>query len=426
MSKRITAEARAAAKTTAATDGTRLGRTFFQDPHSFYRQLRNAAPATRVTMWGGVRVWLITQYDQARALLNDPRLSKDMAGVAALLPPGGAGAPGSTLNFTMLQMDPPDHTRLRRLVGKAFTLRGVERMAPRITRIADELLDDVAAAANNGAVDLLESFAAPLPIRVIGDLLGLPPGEAQRFRDLVDPLLTSLDHTETAAAEIALTDLLQELIAYKRRTPAHDLITALVAATDDDDRLSEEELLATTYLLIVGGYETTVNLIGNGILALLQNPSQLALLRQDPAGRLPAAVEEFLRYESPVNIATLRFTTVPIHIGDADISAGEFIQIALPSANRDINQFDEPDRLDIRRKPNPHLSFGHGIHYCLGAPLARMEGQIAFDRLLARFDRMALPDHVELQYRPSTLMRGLKSLPVLLGDAVGDSRKWSD
>jgi cytochrome P450 len=425
LALRFTEEVRTAPKATAASDNTKLDRAFFQDPHSFYRRLRDTAPATRVTMWGGVPVWLITQYDEARALLNDSRLSKDFHGAMALFPPGGAAAHGSALNLTMLQMDPPDHTRLRRLVGKAFTPRVVERVAPRITQIADELLDNVAAAANNGAVDLMQSFAAPLPIRVIGELLGLPTSEAERFRNLVNPLLTSLDRAETDAAESALTDLLRGLIADKRQTPAQDLLTALVAATDDDDRLSEEELLATTYLLILAGYETTVNLIGNGILALLQNPSQLALLRQDPASRLPDAVEEFLRYESPVNIATLRFTTVPIRVGQIDIPAGEFIQIALPAANRDTNQFDEPDRLDIQRQPNPHLSFGHGIHYCLGAPLARMEGQIAFDRLLARFDRMALPNQVDLQYRPSTLMRGLKSLPVLLGDAVRDSGRWS-
>jgi cytochrome P450 len=184
-------------------------------------------------------------------------------------------------------------------------------------------------------------------------------------------------------------------------------------------------LLGTTYLLILAGYETTVNLIGNSILALLQNPSQLAVLREDLAGRIPDAVEEFLRYESPVNIATLRFTTVPIRVGPVDIPAGEFVQIALPAANRDGNRFDEPEQLDIRRKPNPHLSFGHGIHYCLGAPLARLEGQIALARLLARFDQMALPSPAKLQYRPSTLMRGLTSLPVLFGDAAQGSPNWT-
>ena len=244
-----------------------VGSRVFQDPHSFYRRLRDAAPATRVTMWGGVRVWLVTQYDEARALLSDSRLSKDFHGAIALFPPGAGGAHGSLFNLTMLHMDPPDHTRLRRLVVKAFTPRVVERMAPRIAEIADELLDGVAARADSGAVDLIQLFAAPLPIRVIGELLGVPAGEGERFRKLVDPLLTSLTPAETDAAQSALSDLLQGLIAAKRQNPGPDLLTTLVATAGDDDRLSEEELLATIYLLILAGYETTVNLISNGILA---------------------------------------------------------------------------------------------------------------------------------------------------------------
>jgi cytochrome P450 len=206
------------------------------------------------------------------------------------------------------------------------------------------------------------------------------------------------------------------LIASKRLIPCDDLLTALVQTTDDGDQLSEDELLATAYLLILAGYETTVNLIGNGILALLQNPAQLARLRRDPTG-LPAAVEELLRFESPVNIATLRFTTVPIQVGDVDIPAQQLVMIALLSANRDERQFVDAERLDISRKPNAHLSFGYGIHHCVGAPLARMEAQIALGRLLARFDRVHLAEPSTLEYRNSTLMRGLRALPVLLGDA---------
>jgi cytochrome P450 len=405
-------------QSTATSSKTKLDRAFFDDPYPFYRRQRDTAAATQVTMWGGLRIWLITRYDEARSLLNDPRLSKDFHDSIALFPPGRAHAHRAFVNANMLHVDPPDHTRLRRLVVKAFTPHVVERMAPRITQIADALLDSVAVAAHSGAVDLVQAFAAPLPMRVISELLGIPARDGDRFRNLVDPLLTSLDQAETKAAEDAIIEFLQGLIAGKRQTPAEDLITALVAATDDDDRLTEEELITTTYLLILAGYETTVNLIGNGVLALLQNPSQLALLREDPSARIPDAVEEFLRYESPVNIATVRFTTEPIRVGPVDIPVGEFVQIALPAANRDANQFEEPERLDIRRNPNSHLSFGHGIHYCLGAPLARMEARIAFDRLLARFDHMALPRDAELHYRLSTLMRGLITLPVLLGDAA--------
>jgi cytochrome P450 len=192
------------------------------------------------------------------------------------------------------------------------------------------------------------------------------------------------------------------------------LLSALVAVSDDGDQLSEAELLATAYLLILAGYETTVNLIGNGILALLQDRTQLEMLRANPS-RLPDAVEEFLRFDSPLNIATLRFTTEAILVGEVAIPSGEFVVIALLAANHDPDKFDEPDRLDVNRNPNAHLAFGHGIHYCLGAPLARLEAQIALGRLLERFDRITLDNTATLQYRPSTLMRGLTALPVRLG-----------
>ena len=291
----------------------------------------------------------------------------------------------------MLLKDPPDHTRLRRLVTKAFTARAVQHLRPRIERITDDLLDRVETAAANGAVDLMEFFAAPLPIRVIGELLGVEPADRDIFRTAVDPVLTKTDPDELGTALATLTSLLSVLIAGKRHRPADDLLTALVEVTDDGDQLSEDELLATAYLLILAGYETTVNLIGNGLLALLHNPSELELLRANPS-RLPDAVEEFLRFESPLNIATVRFTTVGIRVDDVDIPADELVMIAPLAANHDGDQFDKPDRLDITRKPNAHLAFGHGIHYCIGAPLARLEAEIALGRLLARFDRITLDD----------------------------------
>ncbi len=206
---------------------------------------------------------------------------------------------------------------------------------------------------------------------------------------------------------------MSDLIADKRERPADDLLTALVGVSDDGDQLSGDELLGTAYLLILAGYETTVNFIGNGILALLRNPAQLASLRAEPAG-LSSAVEEFLRFESPLNIATTRVTTVPVRIGEVEVPADEFVMIALVAANRDLHQFDEPDRLNIARNPNAHLAFGHGIHYRLGAPLARLEGEIALGRLLARFESITLDDTATLQDRNSTLMRGLQALPVRL------------
>jgi cytochrome P450 len=392
----------------------RLDRTFVQNPHELYRWLRGEGPAHPVVMWGGVRAWLITRYSEARALLNDPRLSKDQAGALALFPPGTGGSHASSLNINMLLKDPPDHTRLRRLVMKAFTAGAVQQLRPRIERIADELLDAIEVAAATGAVDLMDFFAAPLPMRVIGELLGVPVADADNFRAGVEPVLTMTDPDELRSAMAALTALLGQLIAGKRDRPGDDLLSALVEVSDDGDQLSEDELLATAYLLILAGYETTVNLIGNGILALLQNPTQLEMLRANPS-RLPGAVEEFLRFESPLNIATLRFTTEAILVGEVAIPSGEFVVISLLAANHDPDKFDEPDRLNVNRNPNAHLAFGHGIHYCLGAPLARIEAQIALGRLLERFDRITLDNTATLQYRPSTLMRGLTALPVRLG-----------
>ena len=402
----------------------RLDRQFVQDPPELYRRLRAEAPAHPVIMWGGVRVWLVTRYADAKALLADPRLSKDHAGVLALFPPGTEGAHSSPLSANMLLADPPDHTRLRRLVNKAFAVRAVAHLRPRIEGIADELLDAIAAAAAHGDVDLIESYALPLPIRVIGELLGVPASDREQFRVGVEAILTTTDQDALHATMEMLADLLTRLIAGKRAAPGEDLLSALVQVEEDGDQLSEQELLATTYLLIVAGYETTVNLIGNGILALLRNPVQLRALRAAPA-RLPEAVEEFLRYDSPLNLATPRFSTVAIRVDEVTIPAGELVMIALLAANHDGERFEHPDQLDIGRTANPHLAFGRGIHYCVGAPLARLEGEIALGRLLARFDSVRLADHAVPRYRNSTLMRGLSALAVRLEPAAGSRRPWS-
>ena len=407
-------EFRIGGQTAAPENSPRLSRAFIQDPHSLYRRLSAQAPAHRVEIWGEGHAWLVTRYAEARALLADPRLSKNWQGLTGFFPPANHDPHRSLLNSHMLQQDPPDHTRLRKLLTKAFTAGSVRRMRPNIEAIADELLDRIAvAAADDPVVDLIQSYAVALPLGVIGSLLGVPPADRDRFRRLVEPSLISIDPAELATAENALIELLNGLIAQKRRLPADDLLSALVHTSDVDDVLSPDELLSTAYLLILAGYETTVNLIGNGVLALLRNPSQLAALREDP-WLMPSAVEEFLRFESPLNTATMRFTTEPVRVDDVEIPAGQLVLVALLGANHDFRQFDHPDRLDVSRDPNPHLAFGHGIHHCLGAPLARLEGEIAIGRLLARFDRITLDDNVILQYRNSTLMRGLTALPVHL------------
>jgi cytochrome P450 len=397
-----------------AEDSPRLGRAFIQDPHSLYRRLRAEGPAHRVVLWGGTPVWLVTRYAEARAALADPRLSKNWRELVKFFPSGSDGLHKSLLNSHMLQQDPPDHTRLRKLVTKAFTAGSVQKMRPDIVRIADELLDRIAvAAASDGVVDLMQSYAVQLPLRVISELLGVPSGDRDNFRMHVEPLLISIDPEELSAAENALAHLLAALIERKRKLPANDLLSALVQASDLGDRLSPDELVSTAYLLILAGYETTVNLIGNGVLALLHNTFQLAALCADPS-LMPGAVEEFLRFESPLNMATLRFTSETVRIGEVEIPAGQPLLVALLAANHDGRQYDDPDRLDVTRSPNPHLAFGHGIHHCLGAPLARLEGEIAIGRLLARFERITLDSNVVLRYRNSTLMRGLAALPVRL------------
>jgi cytochrome P450 len=309
----------------------------------------------------------------------------------------------------MLNSDPPDHTRLRRLVGKAFTPRRIEQLRPRVEEISDELLDTLA---GRTEFDLIDSFAFPLPTTVICELLGIPPADRESFRVWSNTLVSTSGAQETREASTAMAAYLVTLMADKRTNPADDMLTALLHARDNEDKLTENELISMVFLLLVAGHETTVNLIGNGMLALLGNPDQLAALRAD-FSLLPRAVEEFLRYEGPVNLTTLRYTTGPVRIGNVTVPAGEFVLVALSSANRDPEQFDDADRLDVTRSPGGHLAFGHGIHFCLGAPLARLEGEVAFEQLLRRFPDLRLAvDPGQLRWRASTLMRGVEALPV--------------
>lgn len=392
----------------------RLSKEFVDDPHTVYTQLREGGPAHHVTMWNGLRAWMITGYDEARALLSDPRLAKDGVAAAALYPTGTATTIGSVLGNNMLFKDPPDHTRLRRFVTAAFTAHAVQRLRPAIRQITDELLDAIEPGL---PADLMQSLAQPLPIRVIGELLGVPTAERERFRSLVVPIFTSTDASEIRPAQRGLTALLTDVIAAKRAHPGDDVLSDLIRHRDDGDQLSEEELLGTAFLLIIAGFDTTVNLIGNGTLELLRHPDQLAALRADRA-LLPGAIEEILRFESPLNTATVRFTAAPVTVRDIEIPAGELVLIALLSANRDEQRFPDADRFDITRNDTRHIAFGRGIHHCVGAPLARMEAEIAFDRLLSRFGDIHLASDEPLSYRPSTLMRGLRALPVVLGPAA--------
>ena len=387
-----------------------LGADYFQDPYSVHARLRAQRPVTPVIMPGGAPVWLITGYAEARAALADPRLSKHV--------PGWHPEPDSifaSLDLHMLNSDPPDHERLRKLVNKAFTARRVERLRPRITAIAAGLLDDMSAQRDRPEVDLLASFAFPLPITVICELLGVPAADRDDFRTWSATIVSDTSAPEVFQAHAtAMLRYFTALLAAKRDEPRDDVLSALIAARDEDDRLSENELVAMAFLLLVAGHETTVNLIASGLLALLLNPAELARLRADPA-LIGGAVEELLRYVNPVNNATFRCATEPVEIGGVRISRGDPVLVALSGANRDPARFGDPDRLDLGRDGAGHLAFGHGIHYCLGAPLARLEAEIAFSGLLARFGsiRLAVPA-TSLRWRPSTLIHGLESLPVRL------------
>jgi len=386
----------------------RVTRRFAFSPHEVYREIRETGPVRRVTMSAAPDAWLVTDYAEARALLADPRLAKDHGRALELYPDDVNSALSSDLSHNMLQSDPPDHTRLRRLVTKAFTGKAVARLAPQVERIVDGLLDDVAA---RGRADLIESFALPLPIEVISELLGVPLADRAKIRDWSMPFVVGhSEGVERAGREIKA--YFAELIAVKRADPGEDLLSDLVHVMVDGDRLSEAELVAMAFLLVFAGHETTANLIGNGVLALLRHPEQAAALRADPSG-LPAAIEEFLRYDSPIHIATTRFTTEPVLVGDVEIPANQFVMISLLGANHDGARFADPEVLDTTRAAAGHLAFGHGIHYCVGAPLARLEARIALGALLARFEVLELdaePD--ELEWRKSTFVRGLSTLPV--------------
>lgn len=400
---------------TRTTAPLALDEDFVQDPYTLYRRLRTEAPVREVVMPRGLKVWIVSRYADARDALANPALHKDLRSVQHLFQrhrtKTGTGGFGADLSAHMLNSDPPDHTRLRKLVAKAFTMRRVELLRPRIEAITEELL-----AGMSGEVDLIDAFAFPLPITVIGELLGVPANEQGDFRTWSSTLVTAGTPESVGAASAAMSGYLRALIAAKRAAPADDLLSALVQTQDDGDELTEVELVGMAFLLLVAGHETTVNLIANSTLSLLHDPAQAAALRADP-GLLPGAVEEFLRFESPVNHATLRYTAEPTEIGGVTVPEGEFVVISLASANHDDDRYGPTaGTLDVTRAATGHLAFGHGIHFCLGAPLARLEGQIAIGGLITRFPDMSLAVDVDdLRWRNSTLLRGLERLPVRLG-----------
>ena len=383
--------------------------TFVADPYPTYRQLRAEDPVHHSPMG----FWVLTRYDDVVAALRDPRLAKEAiaAFVAARF-----GAPVPITGLSMLDRDPPDHTRLRSLVSKAFTPRVVEGLRPRIQQIVDGLLRR---ALEKGSMDLIEEFAYPIPVNVICEMLGVPVEDHERFKgwslDIargLDSILLPRDSEvpkRSVASRTALAEYFRELIAKRRASPRSDLLSALIAAEEAGDKLSENELLATCILLLIAGHETTVNLIGNGTLALLRHPDQLRRLRENPA-LIGTAVEELLRFDGPVQ-RTARIPSEDVVIDGHTIAKGEMVMPFIGAADRDPAQFPDPDRLDIGRTDNRHIAFGWGIHFCLGAPLARVEGQLAINTLVQRLPSLALATDAP-EFRESLTLRGLKSLPV--------------
>jgi cytochrome P450 len=384
------------------------------DPYPRYKALREVAPVHKSDFGP---VWFLTRYGDSRTMLRDNRFGKSDPDPDAepnpLFGPSRARRSDPVASRSLLALNPPDHTRLRGLVSRGFTPKRVEQLRPAVEAMTDDILDEMA---REGDVDVLDVLGFPLPVRVIGELVGVPEGDRDRFRTTVRTAAAALEPGTTEAELDAATDAAHEMQAYfrdliakRRADPLDDLTSALIAARDEEDQLTEDEMVVTLLLIFAAGFETTTNLIGNGLLALLRHPDEMARVRDDPA-LVPAAVDEILRFESPVQVDARRA------LEDADIAgvpvpAGDWVVTFLGGANRDPAVFEEPERFRIGERSTPVLSFASGIHYCLGASLARLEGQCVFGKLLQRFEHIEWLDD-EPAWRNTLILRGLTQLPV--------------
>jgi cytochrome P450 PksS len=391
---------------------------FKANPFPFLATLRATQPIYRTTLPDKVKtpVWLVTRYEDVNTLLKDERFPKNR--LNALTPEQVSKLPWvppmfRPLERNMLDLDQPDHTRLRGLVHKAFTPRLVEQMRTRVQTLSDELLEGVS---RRHKMDLINDYALPLPMTIITEILGVPTHDRHKFHKWSKAVVSLSSPNVTVRVLPSVWRFIRYLRRFfkvRRRDPQDDLATALIQAEEAGDQLSEDELLAMVFLLLVAGHETTVNLIGSGVLALLEHPDQMDRLRGDPSLIKPG-VEELLRYTAPVFVSTERYAREDVTIHGVTIPRGEMTFGVIGSANRDETVFENPDTLNITREPNKHLSFGQGIHFCLGAPLARMEAQIAINTLLRRMPDLRLTDKPEsLRWRPSMILRGLDALPVV-------------
>lgn len=384
------------------------------NPQAVYTRMREQEPVHLVQgPTTDNNFWFVTRYEDCLTALKDQRLGKEFRKrlPAELVAQYGEPEPiFEMMNRNMLFVDPPDHTRLRGLVHKAFTPKMIENLRPRIQKIADDLLDEMG---NTGEVDLINNFAFPLPITVIAELLGIPPEERDKFRDWTRILLFGQTMEEINLAGLEFVMYFHEMFDNRRVHPREDLISGLVAVEENGEKLDREELMSMVFLLLVAGHETTVNLIGNGTLALIQNRDQLDKLRAEPA-LIKNAVEEMLRYNGPIEVATNRWAFEDVTLGGKEIPLGDMVMVALVAANRDPAIFAKPEVFDITREDaHKHLGFGNGIHYCLGAPLARLEGTIAINALVQRLPKIDLAAPLEsLEWNDSLLLHGMKQMPV--------------
>lgn len=391
-----------------------------RNPHPTLAKMREIAPIYHLQHKElGSYPWLVTRYDDAINLLNDERFTKDMARVKDAFGKSGDSSgdmmmqAAASINRHMLTLDPPDHTRLRNLIHKAFTPRMIRDLEVRIREITNGLVDGMIA---KGQADFIMDFAFPLPVTVIAELLGIPKEDQERFRYWSQTIIlggtSGSDLEKVGAAALEFIMYFHEQFDARREQPQDDLITALVQAEEAGDKLDQQELISMVFLLLVAGHETTVNLLGNGTLALLQHPEQKRQLSEHPE-LMKTAIEEMLRYDGPVGVSTMRWALEDVEYYGQPIRAGEMVVASLLSANRDPAMFADPNGLDLARNPNKHIAFGNGIHYCVGAPLARMEGAVAFETLLKRLPKLALAvDAEEIEWNKTILLHGMTQMPV--------------
>ena len=382
------------------------------NPYPVYAQMRQEVPVYKTPYYEmGANPWLLTRYDDCVTLQKDPRFTKNFERING--PGTSEQQMAAAINRHMLFTDPPDHTRLRSLVHQAFTPRMISAMNDRVQTIADELLNNLEGV---GEFDLIKEYAFPLPIIVISELLGVPQEDREQFRRWSQTMVNdgakgiNPEAVGTAALEFIL--YFSDMFERRRAEPQDDLISGLVQVEEAGDKLDGQELISMVFLLLIAGHETTVNLIGNGTLALLQHPDQMQFLKDDPS-LIKSAIEEMLRYEGPVSATTMRWALEDVEWHGQVIPAGDMVLASLASADRDPEVFENPDVFDIRRTPNRHIAFGQGIHYCLGAPLARMEGAIALNTLLRRLPNLeSAVDIHDVEWNPSILLRGMARMPV--------------